>query len=178
VVVVVLAVFASTPAADRATLGTFAILLAAILSARGLDALSRFGGPGAALAPLAVTTLAAAVSLALFSGWATLGLLCGALTSATAVCLLLGLKFPTQARDASLPAATLLAVIAASGAHFTDPPMPPAAAVLLAVAPCGGALAVGLLARRGATLRLVLRAAGGAAIPAGIATAIAAHASP
>jgi hypothetical protein len=176
VVVVVIAVFGAVPQADRASVPVLAIAVAALVSARSLDALSRLGGPRTALAPVVVTAFAAAVCMLVFSGWIGLGMLCGALAAATGACFVLGLKLPTDARDASLPAAMLLAAAAANGAYYAD--LPRASAVLLALAPAGGLLTVGLLARRGGPMRLVLRAAGGAAIPAGIAIALAAHAAP
>lgn len=170
------AVFAAVPHAERQSDATYAIAVAAFFSTRSLAWLERRGGAGPTLVPVGVTAAAIAVALLVFSGWAILGMLCGALAAATAVCLALGWKFPTHARDAALPASMLVAAAAAGGANYAE--LPIASAILLAVAPAGGALAVSLLARRGGAVRLMLRAAGGAAIPAGIAVALAAHAAP
>ena len=150
--------------------------LAALVASRYLEALEKTGGPRAALAPAFVASACAAIALAVFSGSAVLGTLCGAVAAAIGACLVLGWWIPIDARDGSLVAVSLVAMTSLCGAQYAT--LPAASSILLAVAPAGGALTVGLLARRGGPMRLVLRAAGGAAIPAGIAVAIAAHYAP
>jgi hypothetical protein len=161
---------------DRTSLPTIAVAVSGIVALRGVEGLDRLGGSLAALLPVCIGAIGAAAALAFFSGWAVLGMVCGALASATAACLVVGRRFPVHVRDAMLPATVILATACLNGRHFASLPL--ASAVLLASTPIGGLLAARMLARRGTPARDVVRAACGAAIQAGLAVALAAVDSP
>ena len=161
---------------DRTSLPTIAVAVSGLVALRGVEGLDRLGGSLSALLPVCIGAFGAAVALALFSGWAVLGMLCGALTAAIAACLVVGRKFPVHAKDAMVPATVILATACLNGRHFASLPLE--SAVLLASTPFGALLAARMLARRGTPARDVVRAACGAAIQAGLAVALAAIDSP
>jgi hypothetical protein len=161
---------------QRTSFATLGTAVAGLLAAHAVESLARLGGSRAALLPVCIAAAGAAVALALFAGSAVLGMLCGALAAATAACLVLGGRVPVDARDAAVPATVVLAASCVAGTQLAE--LPRSSAVLLAATPLCGLLAVRLLSWRGADLRLLLRAAGGAAIAAGIAVAVAAMKSP
>lgn len=176
VLLFVAAIVVSSLPKERTSFATIGIAVAGLLAAHGVESLARLGGSRAALLPVCIGAAGAAVALAVFAGWAVLGMLCGALAAATAACLVLGSRVPVDARDAAVPAMVVLAASCAAGTQLAQ--LPVSSAILLAATPLCGLLAVRLLSWRGADLRLLLRAAGGAAIAAGIAIAVAAMKSP
>ena len=176
VLLFVAAIVVTSLPAQRTSFASVGIAVAGLLAAHGLESLGRLGGARAALLPVCIAAAGAAIALALFAGFAVLGMVCGALCAAAAACLVLAGRVPADARDAVLPATVVLAASCVAGAQLTD--LPVSSAFLLAATPLCGLLTVRLLSRRGADLRLVLRAAGGAVIAAGIAVALAAAKSP